>query len=238
MRNLIHKILKEELKTKKYKSLKPGTAEFKGKKIVVILDENDRIVATGPYINDETPKKYICNIVDGLIEELFDEGEIQMEGLLKELDNGNFTNIQKINYCDKIKESKEFNPDDFSWVEIKEHELIKDDKHRHDIIEDVIKKVKEYKGWRISQDYDLGIVYWWGLDGYTGMATPEWGEHFQIPVDIMYDNDYDTVTVIITPKFKYVIELQNWYSENYFRLVDKVLRDYINGDDVPPLIEV
>jgi hypothetical protein len=109
MKNLIRKILKEELKTKKYNSLKPGVAELHGKKIVVVLDENDRIVAHGPYITDTTDKRYICHIVEGLIEELFDEGEIQMESLLKELDTKDFTNIQKINYCDNIRESEEIN---------------------------------------------------------------------------------------------------------------------------------
>lgn len=133
-----------------------------------------------------------------------------------------------------LKESE----DDFSWVDINEPELIRDDEHRHDIIVDVIGRVKEYKGWRISQDRFDGVVYWTGVGGYTGMATPEWSESFEIPVDISYGPDeHDNVTVIKTPKFKYVIEVEDWYKKNYFQLVDKVLKNYIDGDDVPGLIE-
>ena len=102
MKNLIRKILKEELKTKKYKSLKPGIAEIKGKKMIVILNEYDRVVAHGPYVSETTHPNYICNIFEDLIEELFDEGELQKEGLIKELDSGDFTNIQKID-CEKFK---------------------------------------------------------------------------------------------------------------------------------------
>jgi hypothetical protein len=133
-----------------------------------------------------------------------------------------------------LKESE----DDFSWVDINEPELIRDDEHRHDIIENVISKVKEYNGWVIKKEPFDGVVYWWGIDDYTGMATPEWSEPFEIPVDISYGPDqYDNVTVIRTPKFKYVIEVEDWYKKNYFQLVDKVLKNYMDGDDVPGLIE-
>jgi hypothetical protein len=132
-----------------------------------------------------------------------------------------------------LKESEE----DFSWVDTSEPELVRDDQHRYDIIVDVIGKVREYKGWSISQDRFDGVVYWWGVDGYTGMATPEWDENFSIPVDISKNEDYDNVTLIRTPRFKYVIEVIDWYSTKYFELVYNVLRDYINGDDVPGIIE-
>lgn len=139
-----------------------------------------------------------------------------------------------------LKESEE----DFSWVDTSEPELVRDDQHRYDIIVDVIGKVREYKGWSISQDRFDGVVYWWGgysengNYGYTGMATPEWNTPFEIPVDISYGPDqYDNVTVIRTPKFKYVIEVEDWYKKNYFQLVDKVLKNYMDGDDVPGLIE-
>ena len=133
-----------------------------------------------------------------------------------------------------LKESE----DDFSWVDTSEPELIRDDEHRLDIIEDVIKKVKEYKGWRIHKDNFDGVVYWTGVDGYTGMATPEWSEYFEIPVDISYGPDeHDNVTVIKTPKFKYVIEIEDWYKNKYFELIYNILTDYIDGVDVPSLIK-
>jgi hypothetical protein len=132
-----------------------------------------------------------------------------------------------------LKESE----DDFSWVDTSEPELVRDDQHRYDIIVDVISKVKEYKGWSISQDRFDGVVYWWGVDGYTGMATPEWDKNFLIPVDISKNEDGDNVTLIRTPRFKYVIEVEDWYKNNYFELVYNILTDYINGEDVEGLIE-
>ena len=131
---------------------------------------------------------------------------------------------------------EDFNPEDFSWVNTK-LEPIRDDKHRYDLISNTISKVKEYKGWRIHQDNFDGVVYWNGNDGYTGMATPEWDEAFKIPVDISRADDYDNVTVINTPKFKYVVEVEDWYSTKYFELVYNILTDYINGDEVPGIIE-
>lgn len=132
-----------------------------------------------------------------------------------------------------LKESE----DDFSWVDTSEPELVQNEQHRYDIIVDVIGKVREYKGWRISQDRFDGVVYWNGQDGWYGMATPEWNQEFEIPVDIARNDDYDNVTVIKTPKFKYVIEVQDWYRNNYFELVYNILTDYINGEDVEGLIE-
>ena len=131
---------------------------------------------------------------------------------------------------------EDFNPEDFSWVNT-ELEPIRDDRHRYSLISDTISKVKEYKGWQIHQDKFDGVVYWSGNDGYTGMATPEWDEAFKIPVDISRADDYDNVTVITTPKFKYVVELEDWYSTKYFELVYNVLTDYINEEEVPGIIE-
>jgi len=131
---------------------------------------------------------------------------------------------------------EDFNPEDFSWVNT-ELESIRDDQHRYDLISNTISKVKEYKGWQIHQDRFDGVVYWNGDGGYTGMATPEWDEAFKIPVDISRADDYDNVTVINTPKFKYVVELEDWYSTKYFELVYNILTDYINEDEVPGLIE-
>jgi hypothetical protein len=127
---------------------------------------------------------------------------------------------------------EDFNPEDFSWVNT-ELEPIRDDKHRYDLISGTIAKVKEYKGWRINQDNFDGVVYWWG-QGYTGMATPEWGEDFEIPVDITWatdgnDDNHDNVVTIPTPHFKYVIEVEDWYSTKYFELVYNELTDYINN---------
>lgn len=131
---------------------------------------------------------------------------------------------------------EDFNPEDFSWVNT-ELEPIRDDQHRYDLISNTISKVKEYKGWRIHQDRFDGVVYWDGNDGYVGMATPEWDEAFKIPVDISRADDYDNVTVITTPKFKYIVELEDWYSTKYFELVYNVLTDYINEEEVPGIIE-
>ena len=131
---------------------------------------------------------------------------------------------------------EDFNPEDFSWVNT-ELEPIRDDRHRYSLISDTISKVKEYKGWRIHQDKFDGVVYWSGNDGYTGMATPEWDGAFKIPVDISRADDYDNVTVITTPKFKYIVELEDWYSTKYFELVYNVLTDYINEEEVPGIIE-
>lgn len=133
---------------------------------------------------------------------------------------------------------EDFNHEDFSWVDT-ELEPIIDDQHRYDLISNIITKVKEYKGWRIHQDSFDGVVYWSGDNNYTGMATPEWDEAFKIPIDIMWNHgdDYDNVTLIVTPKFKYVVELEDWYSTKYFELVYNALTDYINGDDVPGIIE-
>jgi len=126
---------------------------------------------------------------------------------------------------------EDFNPEDFSWVNT-ELEPIRDDKHRYNLICNTIAKVKEYKGWRISQDSFDGVVYWWG-QGYTGMATPEWNEDFEIPVDITWatdgnDDNHDNVVTIPTPHFKYVIEVEEWYSTKYFELVYNELTDYID----------
>ena len=132
-----------------------------------------------------------------------------------------------------LKESEE----DFSWFDTSEPELVLDDRHRIDIIENVINKVKEYKGWRIHKESFDGVVYWSGPDDWVGMATPEWNQEFEIPVDVARNDMYDNVTTIRTPKFKYVIEVEDWYKNNYFELVYNILTDYINGEEVPGLIE-
>lgn len=64
------------------------------------------------------------------------------------------------------------------------------------------------------------------------MATPEWGEDFEIPVDITWgtdgnDDNHENVTTIPTPHFKYVIEVEDWYSTKYFELVYNILIDYM-----------
>lgn len=139
---------------------------------------------------------------------------------------------------------EDFDSEDFSWVNT-DLEPIRDDKHRYKIITKTIAKVKEYKDWRIHQDNFDGVVYWTGVDGYTGMATPEWDEAFKIPVDITWQHgvgaageDYDNITVIRTPEFKYVIEVEDWYRTKYFEIVYKILLAYINDEEVPGIIDI
>jgi hypothetical protein len=124
---------------------------------------------------------------------------------------------------------EDFNPEDFSWVDT-ELEPVRDDKHRVEVIDKTIAKVKEYKGWRIYKDKYDGVVYWIGNGEYGGMATPEWDGEFIIPIDVMWNNgdDYDNVKSIYTPHFKYVVEVEDWYSKNYFEKVYQALTDFIN----------
>lgn len=124
---------------------------------------------------------------------------------------------------------EEFDPEDLSWVDT-DLEPIRDRQHRIDIIQKTIAKVKEYKGWRIHQDSFDGVVYWTGVDGYTGMATPEWDTDFRIPVDVTWGpglEEYDTLGTIGTPKFEYVVEVEDWYRNNYFEKVYNMLTDFI-----------
>lgn len=125
-----------------------------------------------------------------------------------------------------LKETEE----DFSWVNT-ELQPIEDTRHRLDIIEETIAKTKEYKGWRIHKDRFDGVVYWNRPGGYTGMATPEWSDEYHVPVDITWGNNgnnYDNVTEIETPWFRYVVEVEDWYSKNYFEKVYQALTNYIN----------
>lgn len=46
----------------------------------------------------------------------------------------------------------------------------------------------------------------------------------------LWENDYANVTEIHTPHFKYVIEVVDWYRNNYFKLVDEALTNYIEKD--------
>lgn len=130
---------------------------------------------------------------------------------------------------------EDFSHEDLSWLDTELYkEPIRDDKHRYDLISNTITKVKKYKGWNINQDKFDGVVYWWGDSGYTGMATPEWGEDFEIPVEITWgtngdDHESDYIGLIPTPHFKYVIDVEDWYSTKYFELVYNALTDYINN---------
>jgi hypothetical protein len=134
---------------------------------------------------------------------------------------------------------KEEIEDDFSWVDDVELESIRDDKHRYDIILNVIDKVKEYKGWTIDiGNYD-GVVYWYNQNNhnYVGMATPEWNEVFEIPVEVSDEDDNYPVTTIKTPHFKYVFEVEDWYERSYFYIVESILTSYKNGGFVPSVID-
>lgn len=119
-----------------------------------------------------------------------------------------------------LKESEE----DFTWVNFPEtFELIEDDKNRYSIIMDVISKVKSYGDWKISIDEMSGTVHWYGNGLWDGLATPEWETSFEIPVAVTDGDDYINLTVIKTPEFKYVLELVDWYQNEYFKKVNDIL---------------
>lgn len=132
-----------------------------------------------------------------------------------------------------------YDPEDTSWVDdIVKYDKIEDDVHKYAIIEEVIENVKSYKGWRINYDGWDGVVYWYGREGYTGMATPEWSGDNEIPVDVSRGDDYDSITIIKVPQFEYVQEIKIWYQNNYFETVYKVLTNYINYGDTPGIIDM
>ena len=129
--------------------------------------------------------------------------------------------------------------DDLNWADDANLTPIKDDEERYKLIFDTLSKIK-YKNYSVYQDKFDGVVYWNGLPGgYTGMATPEWENPFEVPIDVMWNqgNDYDNVGIIKTPKFKYVEELVEWYSKDYFEKVSKTLENFIEFGDTPGIIE-
>jgi len=135
--------------------------------------------------------------------------------------------------------NENYDPDDLSWVDdVIKYDKVEDSAHRYEIIMDVIKNVKSYKGWRIHYDTFDGVVYWYGVEGYTGMATPEWSGDNEIPVDVARGDDYDTITVIKVPQFEYVQEVKIWYQNNYFETVYRLLTNYINHGDTPGIIDM
>lgn len=123
-----------------------------------------------------------------------------------------------------LKESEE----DFSWVpKISEMEKVKDLNHKMDIAGEIIRKTRNYKGWSIYQDNFDGVVYW-TMGGYTGMATPYWSEDNSIPVDISWGEDYyEHIVDIELPDFEYVVEVVDWFKNEYFEEVYQDLTYYI-----------
>jgi hypothetical protein len=132
-----------------------------------------------------------------------------------------------------------YDPEDTSWVDnIITYDKIKDDADRYEIILDVIETVETYKGWRIKYEAD-GVLYWYGPErGYYGLATPEWSNTNEIPVDISGDRGYETIATIKTPEFEYVQEVKIWYQNNYFETVYRLLTNYINHGDTPGIIDM
>ena len=129
--------------------------------------------------------------------------------------------------------------DDLNWADDANLTPIKDDEERYKLIFDTLSKIK-YKNYSVYQDKFDGVVYWNGLPGgYTGMATPEWENPFEVPIDVMWNqgNDYDNVGIIKTPEFRYVEELVDWYSKDYFEKVSKTLENFIEFGDTPGIIE-
>jgi hypothetical protein len=75
--------------------------------------------------------------------------------------------------------------------------------------------------------------------GYCyGLATPEWSNTNEIPVDISGDKGYETIATIKTPEFEYVQEVKIWYQNNYFETVYRLLTNYINHGDTPGIIDM
>jgi len=129
--------------------------------------------------------------------------------------------------------------DDLNWADDANLTPIKDDEERYKLISDTLSKIK-YKNYSVYQDRFDGVVYWNGLPGgYTGMATPEWETPFEVPIDVTWNqgNDYDNVGIIKTPKFKYVEELVEWYSKDYFEKVSKALENFIEFGDTFGIVE-
>ena len=128
-----------------------------------------------------------------------------------------------------LKESEE----DFSWVpKFSEMERVRDLSHKMDIAEEVIKKTKSYKGWTIYQDNFDGVVYWEGNGMYTGLSTPYWNNDDGVPVDIMWDEEeYENVKYIELPDFKYVVEVVDWFKNNYFEEVYQALTEFIRNKE-------
>ena len=119
LEKIIKKILKEnslnELNIEGYKGLTPAVAEIDGIKKIVIVDENNKVVAIGPslsYIKGD--KNKFCEIASKLINELFDKNNITVEGIVNEIQNIDFTNIKRINFCD-LNESTEETPKNLWW---------------------------------------------------------------------------------------------------------------------------
>lgn len=132
-----------------------------------------------------------------------------------------------------------YDPEDTSWVDsIITYDKIKDDADRYEIILDVIETVETYKGWRIKYESD-GVLYWYATEGgIYGLATPEWSEVNEIPVDISVNVGYQTIAIIKTPEFEYVQEVKIWYQNNYFETVYRLLTNYINHGDTPGIIDM
>ena len=132
-----------------------------------------------------------------------------------------------------------YDPEDTSWVDsIITYDKIKDDADRYEIILDVIETVETYKGWRIKYESD-GVLYWYATEGgIYGLATPEWSEVNEIPVDISVNEGYQTIAIIKTPEFEYVQEVKIWYQNNYFETVYRLLTNYINHGDTPGIIDM
>jgi len=132
-----------------------------------------------------------------------------------------------------------YDPEDTSWVDsIITYDKIKGDADRYEIILDVIETVETYKGWRIKYESD-GVLYWYATEGgIYGLATPEWSEVNEIPVDISVNVGYQTIAIIKTPEFEYVQEVKIWYQNNYFETVYRLLTNYINHGDTPGIIDM
>jgi hypothetical protein len=100
---LVKKILKEEkideisIEQHKRENLKPAIADYKGKKYLVIVDEENKVQAVGPAYDSikGISKEQVCRISDSLIDDLFS----LEEDVMNEYGTRDFSNIQVINFC-------------------------------------------------------------------------------------------------------------------------------------------
>lgn len=120
---------------------------------------------------------------------------------------------------------RENSEDNFDWFEDVESKPITNNTQRYNLIYNLISEVKSYGDWDLYIGNTDGVVYWssYKYPGFNGLASPEWSEEFEIPVDVESRRDYYSITTITTPEFQYDTELIYWYKNEYFKKISEIL---------------